>query len=271
MSVSCLYPTPHEEKHLKGLYLGLNLRRRALDSGVLIYSNYIASVDGRIALRDTDSGQFSVPEAIANKRDWRLYQELAAQADVMITSGRYFRQLAAGQAQDLLPMGRSRDFTDLLDWRRSQGLGAQPAIAIISNSLDIPEEALDMVHGRDICIFTAGKVDPAREMMLEHRGAHVIRIRGAKGVDGTALRHKLSGLGFSNAYMIAGPQVHETLIKAGALDRLFLTIHHSLLGGDEFHSMLQGQFEVPTQLRLESLYLDSGRNYQQMFAQYSLR
>ncbi|MDQ6960507.1 MAG: dihydrofolate reductase family protein, partial [Mariprofundaceae bacterium] len=220
-----LYPVPHAKKPLKELYLGLNLHRQAVDDDVLIYSNYIASVDGRISLRDVVSGQFSVPEAIANKRDWRLYQELAAQADVMVTSARYFRQLAAGQAQDMLPVGQSRDFADLLDWRRAQGLDAQSAVAIISNSLDIPVEALDMVHGRDIYVFTTEQADPAWEIALKRHGAHVIHAGSAEGVDGGVLKRQLAGLGFSSAYVIAGPQVHGMLIKARALDRLFLTTY----------------------------------------------
>jgi len=270
MSVLRLYPAPHTKKPLKELYLRLNLHRQAPDDDVLIYSNYIASVDGRISLRDAVSGQFSVPEAIANKRDWRLYQELAAQADVLVTSARYFRQLAAGQAQDLLPVGQSRDFADLLDWRRAQGLGVQPAVAIISNSLDIPVEALDMVHGRGIYVFTTDQADPAWEMALKRHGAHVIHAGGTEGVDGAVLRRQLAGLDFSSAYVIAGPQVHGMLIKARALDRLFLTTHCSLLAGDEFHTMLQGELEAPARLNLESLYLDVNQDCQQMFAQYSL-
>ncbi len=275
MSVLRLYPVPYERKPLKGLYLGLNLHRRAQDDDVLIYSSYIASVDGRISLHDADSGQFSVPGTMTNKRDWRLYQELAAQADVLITSARYFRQLAAGQAQDVLPVGQSRDFADLPDWRHDQGLDAQPAVAIVSNSLDIPVKALDRVHGRDIYVFTTKQADLTREKALKRYGARVIhagRVDGVdEGVDGGVLRHQLAGLGFSSAYMIAGPQVHGMLIKAGALDRLFLTTYCSLLGGNAFHTMLQGELEAPARLELESLYLDTNQNRQQMFAQYALR
>ncbi|MDQ6959507.1 MAG: dihydrofolate reductase family protein [Mariprofundaceae bacterium] len=269
MSVLRLYPTPQEQTLLEGLYLGLDLHRQAADGDVLIYSNYIASMDGRISLRDANSNQFIVPKTITNKRDWRLYQELAAQADVIITSARYFRQLAKGQAQDLLPVGKA--YADLLDWRHSQGLDSQPAIAIVSNSLDIPAAALDMVHGRDIYVFTTKQADPAWEMALKRHGAHVIHAGSSEGVDGGALRQRLAGLGFSSAYMIAGPQVHGTLIKAGALDRLFLTMHHTLLGGGAFHTILQGEIAVPSRLKLKSLYLDAEPDNQQMFAQYSLR
>jgi len=254
-----------------GLYLGLNLHRQAADGDVLIYSNYIVSVDGRISLRDADSGQFTVPGAIANKRDWRLYQELAAQSDVMITSARYFRQLATGQAQDLLPVGQGKDYADLLDWRLSEDMDSQPAVAIVSNSLDIPVAALDMVHGRDIYVFTTEQADTTWEMALKHHGAHVIHAGSTEGVNGGALRRQLAGLGFSSAYMIAGPQVHGTLIRAGALDRMFLTTHHTLLGGSAFHTILQSELAAPAQLELQSLYLDTEPESQQMFAQYSLR
>jgi len=271
MSVLRLYPEPQLQKPLEGLYLSLNLHRQAADGDVLIYSNYIASMDGRISLRDANSDQFVVPKAIANKRDWRLYQELAAQAGVTITSARYFRQLAQGQAQDLLPVGQGKDYADLLDWRHDQGLDFQPAVAIVSNSLDIPAAALDMVHGRDIYVFTTEQADPTWEMALKRHGAHVIHAGSAEGVDGGALRRKLAGLGFSSAYMIAGPQVHGTLIRAGALDRLFLTTHHTLLGGGAFHTILQGELAAPARLELKSLYLDAEPDNQQMFAQYSLR
>jgi len=269
MSVLRLYPLPAEQTPLEGLYLGLDLHRQAADGDVLIYSNYIASMDGRISLRDASSGQFVVPETITNKRDWRLYQELAAQADVIITSARYFRQLAKGQAQDLLPVGQA--YADLLDWRHSQGLDSQPAIAIVSNSLDIPVATLDMVHGRDVHIFTTEQAETSRKIALERHGAHVIYAGSTnEGVDGGVLRRQLAGLGFSSACMIAGPQVHGTLIKAGALDLLFLTTHCSLLGGNAFHTILQGELAVPSRFELKSLYLDAEPDNQQIFAQYSL-
>ena len=86
-----LYPKPHVMVPLEGVYLQLNLHKQGTAKKPLIYSNYIASLDGRISVRDAETGEFRVPETIANKRDWRLYQELAAQCDVIITSARYFR------------------------------------------------------------------------------------------------------------------------------------------------------------------------------------
>jgi len=269
VSVLRLYPAPREETPLAGLYLGLNLHQAAADGDVCIYSNYIASLDGRISVRNPETGEQEVPGSIANKRDWRLYQELAAQSDVTITSARYFRQLAGGRAQDLLPPGREPEYRDLYQWRRSQGLDARPAVAIVSNSLDIPAAALDVVHDRDIYVFTTQRADPAWEKALKRRGAHVIHAGEKACVEGGALRRQLAGLGFGSAGMIAGPQVHGTLVRAGALDRLFLTTHYSLLGGGEFRTILQGELAAPASLELKSLYLDTETS-SQMFAQFSL-
>jgi len=61
-----LYPVTQQQRALKGLYLELNLCEQAAAGDVLIYSNYIASVDGRISVRDNDSAEFVVPKALAN-------------------------------------------------------------------------------------------------------------------------------------------------------------------------------------------------------------
>ncbi|MDQ7011998.1 MAG: dihydrofolate reductase family protein [Mariprofundaceae bacterium] len=267
-SVLRLFPAPQEELPLKGLYLGLNLHRQAGNGDVLIYGNYIASLDGRIAVKNPDSGEFEVPETIANDRDWRLYQELAAQADIMLTSSRYFRQFEKGCAQDLLPVGMQDAYADLLDWRKSQGFSAQPAVAILSNSLDIPLSALSGLMERGVYVFTHEDAETSRVAVLEAEGV-CVRAAGASEVQGKQLKTQLAGLGFRSAYMIAGPQVHHTLLAAGVLERIFLTTHYSLLGGSEFHTVLDGDLPAPVRGDLLSLYSDPAGG--QSFAQFALR
>jgi len=264
-----LYPPPQQECSLKGLYLGLNLCEQAGPDGMLIYSNYIASVDGRISVRNEDSGEFIVPEAIANQRDWRLYQELAAQADVMLTSARYFRQLAQGTAQDLLPVGSSPEYADLSEWRRQQGMKPQPDVVVISNSLDIPPAALEKVQDRRVIIVTSEQADDRQIHHLESMGQTVL-IAGRQRVEGRQLRRLLTEQGFRTAYMIAGPEVHRTLIVDEVLDYLFLTTQLSLLGQQSFHTILSGDMDQPAALQLQRLWLDQNVSSPQLFAQYAL-
>jgi len=264
-----LYPRSQQQLHLNGLYLGLNLQCQAAPGDLLIYANYIASVDGRIAVREPGGSDFIVPKTIANKRDWRLYQELAAQADVMLTSARYFRQLAQGNAQDLLPVGKQPEYADLSEWRLQQGLRDQPDVMIISNSLDIPVAALNMIQDRRVTICTSDAADHRQVDRLTSLGA-TVRMAGRDRVEGRQLKQLLISRGYRSAYMIAGPEVHRTLIADGALDQLFLTTRLNLLGHDAFHTILSGRLEQPVDLQLQRLYLDQNSASPQLFAQYTL-
>jgi len=265
-----LFPTEQQPCALHGLYLRLNLHRQAAPSDLLIYANYIASVDGRIALRDAESGDFIVPSSIANKRDWRLYQELAAQADVMLTSARYFRQLAKGKAQDLLPVGKHNDYGDLVEWRQEQGLKPQPDVVILSNSLDIPMQSLAELDDRRVIICTSNRADDEKINRFNALGIRVL-VCGQHKVEGKLLKQQLIQAGYRSAYMISGPEVHRSLINAHVLDRLFLSTRLNLLGSDAFHSILNGVIDKATDLELVSLYFDQHQTSQQLFAQYRLQ
>jgi len=267
MSVQCLFPPANASKALQGLYLECALHTQAAADDVFIYSNYIASLDGRIALRDGQTGEFSVPASIANKRDWRLYQELAAQADVMITSARYFRQLEKGCAQDLLPVGQEPDYADLAAWRAEQGLKLQPDVVIVSVSLDIPLNAVKSLKNRRVWVLTVQGADALRAKQLEDAGVTLVQA-GVGQVNGKALKAFFIEHGYRSAYMIAGPEIHHTLLAAGVLNRLFLSTHLSLLGHNQFHTILQGDMP-PQAVALRSLYLDNEAG--QMFGQYDIK
>lgn len=253
MTVLRLYPPAACKLPLQGLYLALGLHRRAVAGEVLIYSNFIASLDGRISLPDA-GGEQVVPSTLANKRDWRLYQELAAQCDIMLTSARYFRQLAGGNAQDLLPVGQESEYADLAAWRLDEGLQPQPDVAILSRSLDIPQEALAAVQDRRVRVLTGSGADKVAVQRLEDQGVEV-SVGAKPELDGEEIRRLLCAQGYRSAYMIAGPEVHRTML-AGGLDLLFLTQRHRLLGGDAFSSIMQGGLAQPVDMELQSLYLD---------------
>ncbi len=253
-----LYPDPGQQRLLKNLYLNQINDEALATARPFIYSNYINSLDGRIALPGTgDSHQ--VPPAIANQRDWRLFQELAAQADAVITSARYFRQSANAEAQAELPVGLSKDFQDLRDWRVQHNMKPQPDVIIFSSSLNIPVTALQHYQDRSITIFTGETANPdAVDKLSALRGVEIIFCGKGGGVDGKLLREKLDTLGFRRVYAIAGPSVLHTLVEGNALDRLYLTTAHCLLGGTEFDTITWGnEFSPAYNLRLRALYLDT--------------
>ncbi|MGD8560520.1 MAG: pyrimidine reductase, partial [Gammaproteobacteria bacterium] len=75
-----IYPGPHHSMPLHGLYLNQEIAVGHKRSHPFVYANYVVSMDGRIALTHPATGEKIIPESITNENDWRLYQELAAQA-----------------------------------------------------------------------------------------------------------------------------------------------------------------------------------------------
>ncbi len=253
-----LYPLPAGEVPLVGAYLALNLRQHSMQTGKpFLYANFIASLDGRIAIPRPNGTGFMVPKAIANERDWRLYQELAAQADIILSSGRYLRDWAEGRAQEILQIDDPR-FADLREWRAQHGLPAQADIAIISASLDFPIPPVLFSAGRRVVVVTTGSADPARVKEIESQAGRVI-IAGERSVEGALLVQGLAGLGYRTIYSAAGPRVLHLLVTGGALDCLYLTSANRLLGGQPFSSILEGPLLFPPMgMKLQHIYLDAG-------------
>ena len=62
---------------------------------------------------------------------------------------------------------------------------------------------------------------------------------------------------YRSIYAVAGPAVFDTLVRAGILDRLYLTTTHQLLAGDAFDTLTRGKpLEPALNMQLSSLYLD---------------
>lgn len=252
-----LFPPPYEELPIRQLYLDHNLRDLPSRSGVsLVYSNYIASIDGRIAVTRPGGDDMMVPKETSNPRDWRLFQELAIQADILLTSGRYLRDYAQGNAQEILRVYDDPAFADLKDWRTSQGLSPHPAIAVISASLDftLPDALLE-VH-RQVIVVTSRTAEIRRVEELQKKVDHVI-FPGDKNIEASQMVQKLGELGYRLIYNATGPKVHHLLLSAGLVDRIYLTVANRLLGGSPFSSIVEGPIlDPPADFRMQNIYYD---------------
>lgn len=242
-----------------GAYLAHDVRGVARPAGLpFVYANFVVSLDGRIAVPRADGSGLTVPKQTANERDWRLFQELAAQADLVISSGRYLRDWAAGRAQEILQVDDPR-FADLRAWRRDRGLPPQPDIAIISSSLDFPIPDVLTAGGRRVVVFTTGDPDPDRVQEIEAQAGQlfVVGSQADNSVDGGQMVAKMAELGYRTVYSAAGPRIAHLLLAAGVLDRLYLTHAGRLLGGDPFSSIVEGPlFTQAVDMRLNTLIHD---------------
>ncbi len=251
-----LFPEPGSAP-FPGVYLAHDLRKVAQASGrTFAYANFVVSLDGRIAVPRADGAGLTVPRQIANDRDWRLFQELAAQADLIISSGRYLREWAEGKAQEILQVDDPR-YADLRVWRAAQGLKPQPDIAIISSSLRFPIPDVLTAGGRRVVVFTHGGQDPARVREIERKAGRVV-VAGDAKVDGAEMVRTMGELGYETVYSAAGPKVLHLLSSGNVLDRLYLTHASRLLGGDPFAAIVDGpQFPAAVDMKLHTLYFDA--------------
>ncbi|HOU40084.1 MAG TPA: dihydrofolate reductase family protein [Promineifilum sp.] len=252
-----LYPTPAREAPLNGLYLSHALRDIGAASGrPFVYTNYVQSIDGRIAIPRPSGQGMMVPTDTSNDRDWRLFQELAVQADCLISSGRYLRDYARGKAQEILRVYDEPRFEDLGRWRAERGLPRYPDLAVISGGLDFPIPSFLTEAGRKVIVITDGAAEGERMARLRDEGATVV-VAGQKDVGGRAAIDALGERGYRTLYMATGPRVHHLLLADHVLDRLYTTVAHRLLGGQPFSSMVEGDLLRPAVgMRLHALYYD---------------
>jgi riboflavin biosynthesis pyrimidine reductase len=249
-----LYPSPQESRPLEGLYLEHDLQSTGAAGRPFVYSNFVTSLDGRIAVPDKN-GKLGVPETIANDRDWRLFQELAFQADLVITSGRYLRDYEAGKSQEILQAYDDPQFEDLCRWRESRRLPPRQDLAVVSGSGDFPIPGVLRSGGRRIFVFTTESV--RREALIRLEAHAEVVVAGEDSVDGASMIETLHGHGYRTIYNAAGPQVLHLLIESGSLDRLYLTQVGRVLGGEKIATLVEGGgFSPPADFRLSRLYYD---------------
>lgn len=263
-----LVPGPAQDVAVKGLYL--DPRLPAAPGKPFIYGNFLSSLDGRIAVGGGPDAR--VPERLTSAADLRLLCELQAQADCLITHGGYLRALAAGTLGNILQVGAAADTADLAAWRAQQGLPAQPDIVVASASLQFPvPEFVDQRRQRFI-VVTTSQAPAERVSRLENRGCPVIRIGGGPWVEGAALIRALQQFNYRRIYLLAGPLVLHTMLQHGQLDRLYLTIRHQIIGGEDFHTMVRGPLLGDAgALVLRELYLDDAAPDGQLFAVFEPR
>lgn len=256
-SILRLYPMPGGEVPLKGCYLAEHVQELGSRKNPFVYANFVSSLDGRIAIEDTGKDVSHVPSELTSAHDFRLFLELQAQADCLITHAGYLRAIAEHRLDDILQVGTRSETLDLAEWRAAQGLAAQPALVVASASLDfvIPDSVAK--HRQRVYIATGRTADPKRVADLERQGYPVIVAGDGKFVEGRALVQALGGLGLTTLYLLAGPLMLGTMLRQYMLSRLYVTVSHQLIAGEQFDTMVEGsRLGDVGRLKLGSMYFD---------------
>ncbi len=268
-----LYPFPGEEVAVQGLYLQHRLHELGTADAPFVYANFLASLDGRIALEDIALGETYIPKHLTTPSDFRLFMELHAQADCLITHGGYLRSLGGKRLGNILQVGIRPEHADLAEWRRQNGLAPQPAVVIASASLDFPMHDSLQQHRQEVLIATGRMANPNRVSYWQKQGYQVLITGEDRLVHGKPLIDALKNRGYKSIYLIAGPHMLDTIVRERQLSRLYQTITHQLLGGKDFRTLLPGPpLAEEGNLFLKSLYYetDAPVGSGQFFTQFDL-
>jgi riboflavin biosynthesis pyrimidine reductase len=275
---------PREQKvPLKGLYLSHNLKELAKKiKRPLVISNYVTDKNDVIATKD-EEGNFQVAKEIKNSHDWRLFQELSAQADILITGSNYFQRFAekGDEAQNILTeFEEGGSFEELGKWRLNNGYKKRsPDIAVVSRSLDFSIPKAAVMGDRKVIVFTSYKmVNTEKAKELEKQGAVVIGA-GEEGVNGAQMIVALGDMSYQIVKMTTGPAVLKILLDSDVLDRLYITqvqkeieyddtsLVMTVLGnGNKVKDMKN--FKLTEEYSEESVETDKGQTASQKFFVY---
>jgi len=269
-----LYPQVGTTRALDGTYLAHDLHALGTSERPFVYANFVSSLDGRIAVVEAHTGESYVLEDLTSGHDWQLFQELQAQADCMVTHGGYLRALAARKFEDILQVGISEQALDIGRWRKVHGLTRQPAIAIVSRTLDFPIPPSLERHEQPVHIITADDAPTDRVAFWRERGCEVVFGGRGTSVEGAPMIRALGARGYARLYLLAGPQMLETVLRDGSLSRLYLTLTHQLIGGEMFRTLTAGpRLGRAGRLHLHTLYYDpvAPKGTGQWFASFDVR
>lgn len=265
-----LFPQPSATHELKNLYLHQHGWYQPDQTKTTVVANFLTSLDGRIAISQDTASDPHLPKTLTSKEDFRLFLELYAQADCLITHSGYLRALAENKLGNILQLPKGQDFTDLHAWRQQQGLKPQPDIVIASSSLDFPMHASFKEGGQKIYIATGQSSNLNTIKKWQQQGYELLYTGQSNYVEGAPLIQALAERNYQHIYLIAGPKMLHTMVQDQQLDKLYLSSSHQLLGGEIFRTLLDGDVLTQCRLQLSSLFYDEGsdNNCGQFFSSY---
>lgn len=216
-------------------YADLRLAELASDQLPYVIANMVATADGRATLAGRT-------EQISSDADRELFLTLRTQVDAVMAGPGTIGLERYG------PIVRSEERRDR---RRELGLDPSPLAVTASRSMELPVEApLFQDPGSRIVVLTNSDREPPdvpAELTVE-------RIAGEELDLVAGLRRLRERHGVRSLLVEGGPTLLASLVAAGALDELFLTLAPKLVGGAGEIGILEGAAPAaPLGLELRSI------------------
>jgi riboflavin-specific deaminase-like protein len=216
----------------------LALGDRAPEGRPYVVLNMVSTLDGKATRAGRTAG-------IGSRADRELFHHLRTQADVVMTGAGTLRVERYGRIV--------RD-PALREKRRRAGFAQDPLACVVSASMDgLADLPLFAAPEQRVIVLTGAPQD------LPATVAPVDYVRAGRGagaeVDLTAALGRLrSEHGVRSVLCEGGPTLNAELLRAHAVDELFLSLAPKLLGGAEALTIVKGAaLPEPVELELVSM------------------
>jgi 2,5-diamino-6-(ribosylamino)-4(3H)-pyrimidinone 5'-phosphate reductase len=180
-----------------------------------VFVNMVSSVDGRAQVDGRAAG-------LGSDVDQALMQRLRALADCVLNGS---GTVNAEQIYRALP-------AELIAQRRARGQAEEPLWAVITASGEIrPDSSLFRKPGPRPIVFVAESTPADRAAWLAERADVVVAGRERPDL-ATVLRTLRERYGCRNVLSEGGPSLNDSMLRADALDELFLTFAPKIAAGE---------------------------------------
>jgi riboflavin biosynthesis pyrimidine reductase len=210
-------------------------------------ANFVTSLDGAAQGSDHRSGTLS------SKADKRVFGLLRTLADVIVVGASTTRD------EGYLPVTSNELRTSM---RSSLGLAPLPSIAVVSRSLRLDPALLSGGDAPTLVITTESA--PADQRAELGEVAEVI-VAGDADIDARVAVDALVAKGFQRMLCEGGPTLLRSLVAAGCVDEICLTVAPIVLAGDRLRMTHGDAVDPPAHFTLRHLLEDDS----QLFFRYT--
>jgi len=209
-----------------------SLYARADRSETWLRVNFVSSVDGAATVDGVSGG-------LGGDADLRVFDLLRELCDVVIVGAGTVRAESYGPMRLQQPSA---------DRRVARGLPPHPVFAIVSQGLDLDPGSRVFTDApvRPIIIATDAAPRDRRDRLA---AVADIVIAGGDELDPVAMTVALAERGLTQQHCEGGPSLFGTLIAAGVVDELCLTMSPQLVAGDA-KRIAAGELAHPSELIL---------------------
>jgi riboflavin biosynthesis pyrimidine reductase len=230
-----------------------------------VYSNFVASVDGIVAIGDVPASSMVIGGR--DEGDRFVMALLRAAADVVLVGAETFREHRGPWAARATSAGAADAFAEL---RRDEGRAEDPVLAVVTASGRI-EPKWGKARQETLALTTRGG---AKALERSSGGvSDVVVVGDGEILDGAEIVGALRQRGFERILTEGGPRLMAQLLEARAVDELFLSVSPVLAGGGQppgERSTLSPRLELLPDRRVPGSLRSVKRRNSYLFLRYGL-